>query len=108
MTKAHQGPEAERVWEDFRSRLSAMNTYLEALELAAEGAPPPETPGREFYANLAFFLRTPFEVPVRASYAEKALYLDLIRRLDGNGQLKPGVAKQAEDALRRAMAAERN
>jgi hypothetical protein len=112
MTKANDDPEyaeaEERVWEDLRTKLSSLHTYLDALQLAADGAPALDAPGRRCYANLAFFLRTAFEVPVRSSYAEKQAYLELVRRLDAAGQLKPGVGKQAEDALRRAMAAQKN
>lgn len=106
MTKAHEDPELgqaeQRVWEDLRSRLGALHTYLEALTLVAEGAPPPDAPGRRYYANLAVFLQQ-FQVPVRASRPEKQAYLELVGRLEAAGQLKPGVGKQLEDALRRAL-----
>jgi hypothetical protein len=100
--------EAERrVWEDFRAKLAAAQTYLDALTLVAEGAPPPESPGRRYYANLGTFLQL-FQVPVRSSHAEKELYLEFIERLDAAGQLKPGVREQLEGALRRAMSAQGN
>ncbi len=106
MTKAQQGPELaeaeRRVWEEFSAKLSGLHTYLDALTLVAEGAPPPDAPGRRFYANLGTFLQM-FQVPVRSSQAEKELYLQLLDRLDAARQLRPGVRQQLEDALRRAM-----
>jgi len=93
MTKAHEDPERgeaeQRVWEDLRFKLAA---------------PPPDAPGRRHYANLAIFLQR-FQVPVHSSQAEKEAYLQLVRRLEAAGQLKPGVGKQLEDALLRAMEA---
>src|SRR5512142_2199847 len=98
-----QRAEAEqRDWEEFRARVAAQETYLDALTLVAEGAPPPEAPARRFYANLGTFLQH-FQVPVRSTYAEKELYLDLVRRLDAAGQLRPGVMKELEGARERAM-----
>ncbi len=102
-----QHAEAEqRDWEEFRARLAAQETYLDALTLVAEGAPPPDAPGRRYYANLGTFLQH-FQVPVRSTYAEKELYLGLVRRLDAAGQLRPGVRKDLEGALERAMEAQR-
>ena len=108
MTKVHEDPERaeaeQRVWEDLRFKLAALQTYMEALQLVVEGAPPPDAPGRRHYANLAIFLQR-FQVPVHSSQAEKEAYLQLVRRLEAAGQLKPGVGKQLEDALLRAMEA---
>lgn len=96
----------QRAWEEFRAQVAAQGTYLEALRLVAEGAPPPDAPGRRYYANLGTFLQH-FQVPVRSTHAEKELYLQLVHRLDAAGQLRPGVGKDLEDALRRAMEAQR-
>jgi hypothetical protein len=103
-TKADEGEQRE--WEEFRARLAAQETYLDALTLVAEGAPSPDAPGRRYYANLGTFLQH-FQVPVRSTYAEKELYLDLVRRLDAAGQLRPGVRNELEGALQRAMEAQR-
>ncbi len=94
--------EAERrVWEQFRPRLDALQSFADALKLVAE-APPPDAPGRRYYSNLGFFLQS-FTVPLGSSHAEKSLYLQFIRRLDAAGALKPGAGQQIEEALRNAM-----
>ena len=86
-----------RVWEQFRPRLEALKSYREA-ELLVNNALPPDSPGRQYYANLGFFLQS-FIVPGGSNYTEKVLYLQLIRRLDALGQLKPGVRQQCEQEL---------
>ncbi len=107
MARETKADEAEqREWEEFRARVAAQETYLDALTLVAQGAPPPDAPGRRYYANLGTFLQH-FQVPVRSTYAEKELYLDLVRRLDAAGQLRPGVRNELEGALQRAMEAQR-
>ncbi|MGB7922015.1 MAG: hypothetical protein WCF57_02090 [Pyrinomonadaceae bacterium] len=98
----HEWREAERrEWETFRPKLDALQSYAEARQLVAE-APPPDAPGRRYYSNLGFFLQN-FTVPMGSSYAERALYLQFIQRLDADGALKPGVRQQVEEALRHAM-----
>lgn len=84
--------EANRhAWESFRSKLEALKSSAEARALVAE-APPPDSPGRHYYSNLGFFLQA-FTVPLGSSYAEKALYRQFIRRIDGLGELKPGLER---------------
>jgi hypothetical protein len=96
----------QRAWEEFRPKLEALKTFEEAAQLVDE-APRPGTPGRRFYSNLGYFLRC-FGPPAGASQAEKALYTQLLRRLDEAGQLKPGVRQSREDALRRAIQEDRD
>lgn len=96
--------EARRVWESFRPRLDALQTFAEALQLVAE-APPPDSAGRRYYSNLGFFLQA-FIVPMGSSYTEKALYLQFIQRLEAAGALKPGACKRVTEELRRAMEAQ--
>lgn len=98
----HEWADAEsRVWDLFRPKLEAVQNFAGAQILAAE-TPPPNAPGRRFYSNLAFFLSS-FGVPGGSSYAEKALYLQLIKRLDAGGGLKPGARQKIEKDLRLAM-----
>jgi hypothetical protein len=91
-----------RVWDQFRLRLDALQTYDEAMQLVAE-TPPPNWPGRQYYLNLGFFLYHSFAIPHDSNHAEQALYMQFIQRLDAAGVLKPGVAQEVEDNLRRAM-----
>jgi hypothetical protein len=92
------------VWDAFRPKLEAVQNLAEAHILAAQ-TPPPNAPGRRYYSNLAFFLGC-FGVPGGSSYAEKALYLQLIARLDATGILKPGACPKIESDLRQAMEAQ--
>jgi hypothetical protein len=92
-----------RAWEPFRPKLDAIQSYAEALKLVAE-TPPPDSPGRRYYSNLSFFLQA-FTVPMGSSYAEKALYLQLIHRLNDADALEIGVGQKVEEELWRAMEA---
>lgn len=107
-TKAQRDQERaaaeRRVWEVFRPNLDKAQTLADALQLAAQ-TPPPNAPGRRYYSNLAFFLQC-FGVPGGTSYAEKALYLQLIKRLDASGVLKAGASQKIEEDLRQAMEAQ--
>ena len=98
-----QRAEAEYMaWEVFLPKLEALQSYAEALQLVAD-APRPDSPGRRYYSNLGFFLQA-FTVPNSSSYAEKAQYLRLVKKLDVAGELKAGALQQIEEALRQAMA----
>lgn len=107
-TKAERRQEwadAERsVWEEFKPKLTNLKSYEDAKILVNQ-APPPDTPGRKYYSNLGFLLQH-FAVPANSSYEEQSLYLQLIRRLDSTGQLKPGVGQKVEEELKRAMEAQ--
>ena len=87
----------------FRSKLDALQSFVEAQRLVAE-SPPPDAPGRRYYSNLGFLLQA-FIVPDGSSYEEKALYLQFIQRLDAAGSLKPGAGQKVAEELRRAMRA---
>lgn len=95
-----------RCWETFRAKLAAARGYVEA-RLLVEQAPPTDMPGRRFYSNLGFFLGN-FLPPAGSSYDEKALYLQLLQRIDAEGLLKPGARQQADEALRKAMSEQGN
>lgn len=90
-----------REWEIFRPKLEALQTYPEAELLVLE-TPPPDSPGRKYYSNLSFFIGS-FSVPSGASYAEKALYLRFIQRLNASGALIPGTGQKVEETLRYSM-----
>ncbi len=98
----HEWREAEkRVWEDFRPKLAAAQNLLDAAKLVAETVPP-DSPGRRYYMNLHFFLQSLIP-PGGSNYAEKALYIQLVHKLDEAGELKPGTKDIIQGALRRAM-----
>ena len=65
-------------------------------------APGPDRPGRHFYSNLGFFLQS-FMVPNGSNSDERALYVQLIRRMDEAGELKPGVPERIEAELLRRL-----
>ena len=90
-----------RVWNEFSSKMSKVQTFIEAQILVNE-AVPPDSPGRRYYSNLGFFLQA-FTVPYGSNYDERVLYLEFIRRLDQSGQLKPGAREKIEDDLKKAM-----
>jgi hypothetical protein len=90
-----------RVWDQFRFRLEATSSFVDAQRLIKE-APPPDVPGRRYYSNLGFFLQN-FTVPEGSSYQEKELYFQFIRQLDAAGELKPGAAQKVQEDLQRTM-----
>ena len=84
-------------WEKFRSMLHATENRCDALALAL-AMPRQETPSRKFHKNLLWFLQD-FTVPNESNPEERSLYLELIRRFDAAGELKPGMKFQVEKAL---------
>ena len=84
-------------WEKFRSILQAVQDCGEALALAL-AMPHQDVPVRKFHTNLLCFLQD-FTVPKGSNPEERALYLELIRRFEAGGELKPGVRRQFEQAL---------
>jgi hypothetical protein len=78
----------QKVWDEFVPQLAALQTYDDAVELAAR-TPRPDAPGRRYYSNLSFFLGQ-FTVPMGSNGTERSLYAAFIRRLDAAGALKPG------------------
>ena len=51
-----------REWQDFRERVNACRSFVDAQLLVAR-PPRPDSPGRRFYMNLGFFLNA-FDIPV--------------------------------------------
>lgn len=84
-------------WEKFRSILQAVQDGGEALALAL-AMPHQDVPVRKFHTNLLHFLQD-FTVPKGLTPEERSLYLELIRRFEAGGELKPGVRRQFEQAL---------
>ncbi len=100
--REHEWAEADRrAWNHFRLRLESLNSFVEALLLIRE-APPPDSPGRRYYSNLAFFLDE-FTIPAGSSREEMELYLRFIQRLEAANALNPGAAQQVQEKLRRAI-----
>ena len=92
----------QKAWELFRKRLEAVDSFVDAQQLAFDRDIRPYSPGRRYYSNLAFLLNY-FHPPADSNNTEKALYIQLIQRLDDANQLKPGLGKQVQSALRKAM-----
>ncbi|MDQ3638996.1 MAG: hypothetical protein M3426_13555 [Actinomycetota bacterium] len=91
----------QRAWEELRPKLAALESFVDAKLLAGQ-SPPPDSPGRSYYSNLAFFLQE-FVVPGGSSYEERLLYLRFIQRLDSAGALEPGAGEEVGERLRRSM-----
>jgi len=91
----------QRAWTLFEPKLAALSSYFEALKLVND-APSPDSPGRRYYSNLGFFMQT-FAPPDGSSNREKALYIQLLKKIDQEGALKPGSFEGLEQSLRRAM-----
>lgn len=106
MTKAERKALAERLereaYQAFLAEFSAVHSFLDAQLLVARG-PSPDTPGRRFYSNLAFFLGG-FWVPHGSSVEERRLYIVFIERLEAAGALKDGVASGVLQALQKSIA----
>jgi hypothetical protein len=89
--------EDERSWRAFYSKLSAVQSHIDALRLLSE-APAPDSPGRRYYSNLGFFLQS-YAAPAGASFVELNEYHRLIRLFDQEGMLKKGVLPEIEETL---------
>jgi hypothetical protein len=87
-------------WIDFEAKLAAVKTIREAQILKA---PPPDSPGRPFYTNLAFFLNNSFAIPDGCNLEEIRAYIKLIERLDAAGQLKPDVGTRVIASLKKRL-----
>jgi hypothetical protein len=90
-----------RAYQNFRPKLEALQTFVDAQVLVAN-APSPRSPGRRFYANLSVFLAA-FGPPDGASQDELRLHLAFVLRLEAAGALKPGAIQDVEATLRRAI-----
>ena len=84
----------EAYWQRFKARVEAASGYRE-IRAIADDAPPPDAIGRKIHSNLIFFLDS-FSRPAGANAYERALYVQLLRRMDAAGELKPGVRARAE------------
>ena len=84
-------------WEKFRSILQAGQDCGEALALAL-AMPHQDIPVRRYHTNLLCFLQD-FSVPKGSTPEERSVYLELIRRFEAGGELKPGVRRQFEQSL---------
>ena len=89
------------VWREFIPKLAALQTFADALRLVSQ-QPPPDSPGRRYYANLRFFLGS-FCVPAGSSDTERVSYIRFIERLEAAGELKPDVAARVLKALRNSL-----
>ena len=89
--------EDNQYWEKFRSILQGGQDCGEALALAL-AMPQQDVPVRRFHTNLLSFLQD-FTVPKGSTPEERSLYLELIRRFEAGGEVKPGVRRQFELAL---------
>ena len=87
-------------WKKFGSILQAVQDGGEALALAL-AMPHQDVPARRFHTNLLSFLQD-FTVPKGLTPEERSLYLELIRRFEASGEVKPGVRRQFEQALQAA------
>src|SRR5258706_15555106 len=84
-------------WKKFRTILQAGQDYGEALALAL-AMPHQDVPFRKFHTNLLYFLQD-FTVPKGSTPEERSMYLELMRRFEARGEIKPGVRRQFEQAL---------
>ena len=84
-------------WKKFSSILQAGQDSSEAFALAL-AMPHQDIPARRFHTNLLRFLQD-FTVPKESNPEERSLYLELIRRFEAGGEVKPGVRRQFEQAL---------
>jgi hypothetical protein len=92
----------DRCWDEFQPRLAAIESWEDAKDLHNK-APAPDTPCRKYYANLGYFLMNGFAAPNGANHTELQLYLQLVKRMEARGELKPGETEKIEEALRHAM-----
>jgi hypothetical protein len=88
------------VWDDLVGKLAKVKDLKDALMLAHSG-PGPDRPGRRYYSNFQFFMGG-FAVPGGANGTERSMYLQIVRRLDANGELKPGALAEVEERFKEA------
>lgn len=78
--RAEYDAKAGEAWREFSRRLSEASSIADVAKLVTE-APEPDSPGRTYYSNLAFFaLNSAFTLPENSNENEAALYLGLIER----------------------------
>lgn len=94
--------EQERLtWERFRPSLEAIRCKADAIEVL-RGMPAPDTPFRKHYTNLLYFMDT-FSPPGNSSSEEKALYIEVTKKMAEAGEMSEGAQQKIETELRAAM-----
>jgi hypothetical protein len=101
MKQAERDAAESRAWEVFEPKLNAVNNFPDA-EILVLNAPGPGSPGQKYYSNLGSFVRF-FLNPIGTS-REMRKYIELIEKFEKNGELTPGVAKNAIASLEKAIA----
>jgi hypothetical protein len=88
-----------RVWAQFERKLSAAQTYGDAIAIAYD----PNSLGHKYHAHLSFFLQE-WRTPGGSNSDELSLYIQLVRRLESAGEpLKPGAPEIIIAALQKSM-----
>lgn len=95
MNKQEWSNKERIVFEKFKTGLSKVKTFPEALILVKQ-LPPIDSPGRVYYTRLSIFLDG-FHVPGGLSDDEKILYEKFIEQLVSNGQLEPGEGQKIKN-----------
>ena len=95
--KRRQEKQQNQYWKKFSAILQEGQDCGEALALAL-AMPRQDVPVRRFHTNLLSFLQD-FTIPKESNPEERSLYLELIRRFEAGGEVKPGVRRQFEQAL---------
>lgn len=88
-------------WERFRPKLEAIRCKADAIEVL-NGMPAPDTPFRKHYTNLLYFMDT-LRPPGNSSGEEKALYIEVAKRMTEAGEISEGAQQEIEAELRAAM-----
>ena len=91
----------QKAWARFRPQLETIGCMADAATVL-KGIPRPDSIGRNHYTNLLFFLDT-LSPPGGASGEENRLYIEVARRMDAAGELKPGTFEQVEARLRQRI-----
>jgi hypothetical protein len=87
----------ERAWKQFEPKLKALQSIEEAANLLSQ-EPRPDSPGRQYYSNLKFFLDT-CSRPNNASSEENGIYIELLRKFHAAGKLSAESLKKAEESF---------
>jgi hypothetical protein len=101
LTRAEWDNAASRRWNELVAKVNTAQDLADARKIVPE-SPPLDSPGRNFYTNLAFFLDT-FTPPASSNDEEKTLYIQLLRTLDKAGDLRTGERQRIEKLLVAAM-----
>ena len=96
--------ERRRVWDEYLDQLRSANGYVDVMAML-EKAPRQSKPGREYYANLGFFMHS-FSIPSGASATELVEFRRLLERMNEEGVIKEGHYGGLAEAFDRAIARE--